>query len=74
MYPSTVDVEGGDTKRVGAPSAGALAFELLERFPAGMVIAVEGADGDDGQMRRDACEEGRNGGRLAAVVADFEQV
>src|ERR1700759_2061791 len=68
-----VDVKGGDAGHVGAPGAGTLTLQVFQRLPARVVVTVERADGDHGEMRRDACEEGRNGGSLAAVMADLEQ-
>jgi hypothetical protein len=54
MRAGTVDIEGGDAEHVGTPGARALVLELVECLPAWVVIAVEGTDGDDGEMRGDA--------------------
>ena len=44
MRASTVDVEGGDAEQVGAPGVRALILQLLQCFPARVVVAVVRAD------------------------------
>jgi len=67
--------EGGDgTVAIGAEEADAGLGVAFDDGRDGLAKLIAFADGDSGEARRDGGEESGGGGRLAAVVRDFEEI